>query len=206
MMTSESGQASQAALERLSALMDGEADAVALDASCGAWPRDAVCRAAWHTYHLIGDVLRSDDLAVDAGRDAGFLAALRARLAAEPTLLAPAPLPRARTAPRWGGFGMAAAIAAGFFVVGGVVLVLQSQPSGSRALLAQSAAPQPPLQPVTARSTEPAEAPATLASGQMIRDARLQQYLIAHKQFSGGTALAVPSGFLRNATVEVPAR
>jgi sigma-E factor negative regulatory protein RseA len=40
----------------------------------------------------------------------------------------------------------------------------------------------------------------------MIRDVRLQQYLAAHKQFGGSTALGVPSGFLRSATVDVPVR
>jgi sigma-E factor negative regulatory protein RseA len=34
----------------------------------------------------------------------------------------------------------------------------------------------------------------------MIRDARLDGYLAAHKQFGGTSALGLPSGFLRNAT------
>jgi sigma-E factor negative regulatory protein RseA len=51
-----------------------------------------------------------------------------------------------------------------------------------------------------------AEAPTAPLSGQMIRDVRLQQYLAAHKQFGGSTALGVPSGFLRSATVDVPVR
>ena len=38
------------------------------------------------------------------------------------------------------------------------------------------------------------------ATGTMIRDARLDGYLAAHKQFGGTSALGVPSGFLRNAT------
>jgi sigma-E factor negative regulatory protein RseA len=40
----------------------------------------------------------------------------------------------------------------------------------------------------------------------MLRDARLDLYMSAHKQFAGSTALGVPSGFLRNAAAEVPAR
>jgi negative regulator of sigma E activity len=35
-------------LERLSALMDGEADASALQTCCDAWREDAAGRAAWH--------------------------------------------------------------------------------------------------------------------------------------------------------------
>jgi sigma-E factor negative regulatory protein RseA len=39
-----------------------------------------------------------------------------------------------------------------------------------------------------------------VASGQVIRDARLDRYLDAHKQFAGSSALGVPSAFLRSAT------
>ena len=46
--------------ERLSALMDGEADAAALDHACAGWPDVAVARD-WHAWHLIGDVLRSEE-------------------------------------------------------------------------------------------------------------------------------------------------
>ena len=46
----------------------------------------------WHAYHLIGDVLRSDDLASAPGRDAAFLQRLSARLDDEPAVLAPEPL------------------------------------------------------------------------------------------------------------------
>lgn len=42
--------------------------------------------------------------------------------------------------------------------------------------------------------------------GQVIRDPRLDRYLLAHKQFSGSSVLGAPSGFLRNAVAEVPAR
>jgi len=44
-----------------------------------------------------------------------------------------------------------------------------------------------------------------LASGEprvMLRDARLDALLAAHKQFGGASALQVPAGFLRNATFE----
>ena len=42
--------------------------------------------------------------------------------------------------------------------------------------------------------------------GQVIRDPRLDRYLLAHKQFSGSSVLGAPSGFLRNAAAEIPAR
>jgi sigma-E factor negative regulatory protein RseA len=40
----------------------------------------------------------------------------------------------------------------------------------------------------------------------MLRDPRLDQLLAAHRQLGGATALQAPSGFLRNATFEGPAR
>ena len=194
-------------LERLSMLMDGEADEACLRAGCAAWREDAAGRAAWHAYHLIGDVLRSEELAGSACRDAAFLASLRLRLAREPALLAPsaveAPAVAAPRASRW---RASAAVAAGFVVVGGAVLVLRAPPTElPPATFAQAAAPARPLAPAAtlAAAAAPAELP---PSGQMLRDARLQQYLVAHKQFGGSTALGVPSGFLRSATVDVPAR
>ena len=89
------------ALERLSALMDGEADEAALREVCGSWQAQASCRAAWHAYHLIGDVLRSEDLAAKAGRGSALLGAVRERLADEPTLLVPRPGSSPLAAPCW---------------------------------------------------------------------------------------------------------
>ena len=42
--------------------------------------------------------------------------------------------------------------------------------------------------------------------GVMIRDARLDEFLAAHRQLGGATALQTPAGFLRNATFEGPIR
>jgi len=84
-----------AAAEQLSALADGEVDAAAAGAACGAWKTDAELRRTWHAWHLIGDVLRSEDLASSAERDQRFLVALRGRLALEPVVLAPEARPAA---------------------------------------------------------------------------------------------------------------
>ena len=54
---------------------------------------------------------------------------------------------------------------------------------------------------VPATNTVAAEPQALVANGKLIRDARLDSYLAAHKQFAGTSALGVPSGFLRSATV-----
>src|SRR5580658_4398159 len=53
-------------------------------------------RASWSQYHLIGDAMRSDDLAVSPAASSAFLAGFAARLEQEPHVFAPAALPVAR--------------------------------------------------------------------------------------------------------------
>lgn len=80
-------------LEKLSALADGELDSASVAYACAAWRDDEDVRVSWHAYQLVGDVLRSDDLASTPEHDGAFLAALRARLADEPVVLAPQSTP-----------------------------------------------------------------------------------------------------------------
>lgn len=90
----KSTNAEQQARERatLSALVDGELDDGDVVGACAVWRQGGAARAAWHTYHLIGDTLRSDELSTDPAHDAAFLDALRLRLAQEPVVVAPKPL------------------------------------------------------------------------------------------------------------------
>ncbi|MDO9003870.1 MAG: sigma-E factor negative regulatory protein [Aquabacterium sp.] len=77
--------------EALSALADGEADVAEVARACASWRDDAKVRARWSDYHLIGDVMRSDELA-DASGSSHFLKSFRERLVQEPVVLAPAGL------------------------------------------------------------------------------------------------------------------
>ncbi len=211
-----------AARERMSALADGALDAHAVASACALWRADADARATWHAYQLIGDVLRSDDLAHDASTDASFMQALRTRLADEPTVLAPQPLVPAEldpasmvTAPsrggRWGWLAPSA-VAAGFVAVAGVLMItrMPDNAAGAGAAVASLAPIATPATP-SASALLPA-APAVgdvqvlAGNGQFVRDAQLDRYLAAHKQFAGSSALGVPSGFLRAATVEMAGR
>ena len=213
------GSVTEAALlERLSALADGEMDPAGAAAACACWREDVQVRASWHAYHLIGDVLRSEDLAFEPARDAAFLAAVRDRLSKEPVVLAPVPmsqrevadgrtvrLDQRRTDRRWP-WVVSSAVAAGFVAVVGTLTV--SRPSG----------PQSPETPTLVSAGAPASradagssvvaasvpAPArvlALDEGGVVRDPGLDAYLAAHKQFAGSSALGVPSAFLRSATV-----
>lgn len=207
--------------ETLSALIDGEADAATVQRLCTAWRDDAASRATWHAYQLIGDVLRSEDLACAPARDAAFLTRLRARLADEPVVLAPQPLarasddgaPRLERARRRRTWIASSAVAAGFVAVAGVVVVLRGpEPAVPPERIAAAAAAPPaavavPTAVARAPAAEPQAEPEVLAvNGKMIRDARLDRYLAAHKQFAGSSALGVPSSFLRSATVDAANR
>jgi len=53
---------------------------------------------------------------------------------------------------------------------------------------------------------EAAPQPVAIVDSKVFRDAQLERYLEAHKQFAGTSALGVPSAFLRSATVDSAAR
>ena len=199
--------------EALSALMDG--DHGAIDIACRAWRGDAAARADWHTYHLIGDMMRSDEHRADDASDARFLATVRARLAAEPVVLAPVAaaaspatgtLTRARRAHRW---MVPTAVAAGFMAVAGVVSVMRaSAPDGAATgLTASAAAPVAGALPATAAAptVQPPEAGMGGAPA-MIRSAELDRYLAAHRQYANGAMQVVPGGAVRNAAATAPGR
>jgi sigma-E factor negative regulatory protein RseA len=175
----------------LSDLADGRLDGEPLARRCADWGQDAEARRTWHAYHLIGDVLRSEDLANAPARDAGLLAAVRARMAAEPVLLAPA---KGRAALRRVWLRPMVA-AAGFVAVAGVVVVMRQADPGA------AASPQMAWQGsgVLPVSTSPAPQRAIVApSGQMLRDARLDEYLRAHRDALAGSPAALPGGAMRN--------
>ncbi len=176
----------------LSAAADGDADA--LDRVARAWRDDADTRATWHRYHLIGDALRSSELAQPAARDADFLKGIRERLAAEPVVLAPPAAPSALRRPtsRW---AVPAAVAAGFVVVAGVLVV--SRTSGPLGMGAPDtlAAASSPAGLVAVSTASRAPDAAGREANTLLRDARVDELLRAHQSARGG--MAVPGSALR---------
>ena len=210
-------ETNEAAAERLSALTDGELDTQSTAAACAEWRDDESARSRWHTYQLIGDVLRSDDLASTATKDSAFLAALRIRLAEEPVALAPQPLPMTEyiittgTVPTpsnvaakrgWSRFAPAA-VAAGFVTVAGALTVVWA-PQKNVGIEATLASRPATAQLVSGAASQPLEPQTLVVNGQVIRDPRLDRYLAAHKQFAGAAMLGVPSAFVRSAAAEAP--
>lgn len=191
----QSGQARQA----LSSLMDSDLAPDQLPGVVAAWQLDADQRAAWHCYHLIGDVLRSDELARPATRDAAMLAALRVRLADEPVPLAPAALasvlpagqaalagPQGSLVRRLGSGRLVApvALAAGFVIVAGLLVAFkvgtpQAADSGQMALGGAAPATAAQQRQVT-----------HIESGALVRNAGLDRYLEAHRRLGNSVAAA----------------
>jgi sigma-E factor negative regulatory protein RseA len=179
----------ESARQWVSDLADGRLEGDALNSACRDWATNAQARGTWHAYHLIGDVLRSDDLASDARRDAAFLVTLRGRLAAEPVVLAPAPSAPTRR-PRHQFWLAPMAAAAGFVAVAGVVVVLrQAAPLPGAETGAQLAGA--PLLAVPVRADAAADAR---------RQAQVEAYWRAHREALAGSPAALPGGGVR--TVE----
>ncbi|MDZ5456564.1 sigma-E factor negative regulatory protein [Azohydromonas lata] len=199
--------------QALSALMDGELDSAAAARLADACRGDARLRAAWHSYHLIGDVMRSQDLAQRPAHDAAFLSRLRERLADEPVLLAPQPVAVAAAAPsgqrRWRlprRAWAASAVAAGAMAVGGVLVATRLQdtvlpPPGGGAVVAQAPrAPQALVGTTLPVAGAPEATPVVQADDRLLRDARLDRYLSAHKQW--GSSFATPVVAVHNAAAQ----
>jgi sigma-E factor negative regulatory protein RseA len=183
----------------LSAFMDGEAGA--LKGTVQAWRDDPELRQTWHTYHLVGDVLRSDELARRPADDLAFLNQLRSRLHDEPAWVAP--LPTNAPAAALVGTGAkpkrALALAAGVAACAVVVASGGWLPGPSQPTVAGL--------PTAATTVATAAASAFADRGPLVvlRDPRLDEFLRVHQMARGGLAVVVPGGSLRNVDFAGPA-
>jgi len=115
--------------DRLSALVDGELDDKSAAAVIEALGRDQDALRTWRTYQLISDAMRQGRLL-----SGGFSSRVSARLAAEPTVLAPRALqPEPR---RWAALSIAASLAA-VGLVGWLAFAPQPQVAPAPAPVAQ---------------------------------------------------------------------
>lgn len=186
--------------ERISALMDGDLPAAELDALLADLAREDSSANAWHLYHVTGDVLRSQALAPRRS-DLAFLQRLEPHLAREVVALAVTPLPvsslpGAEPPRRLSSNGPWRWVAsATFTLLVGVVSIGMWWTA------------VPAVSPQLAEVTVPAvESVASQAPTVMLRDPELDALMAAHQQMGGHSAWQMPSGFLRNATYERPAR
>ncbi len=124
--------------EQFSQWLDGELDDEEWQAVLAQAAQQDGLREKWQAYHLIGDTLRGT-----AATSAGFHEHFAARLAQEPTILAPAELPRKQ---RWQWGVSIAASLAGFIAVAigaGQMLLHPSDPASPSMLVAQQDATLP---------------------------------------------------------------
>lgn len=190
----------------LSALVDGDLGESEVARLCRDWRDDAELRVTWHAYHLIGDVLRSDDLAHAGAHDEAFLQAVRRRLANEPVVMAPAATVAPAPAARRRGWLAPVAAAAGFVAVAGVLVVTRLAAPGGDGAPVMADAPPGSSPAAVVRVSAGAAAPAPVVAEEvLIRDARLDRYLEAHKQYGPSIAM-VPGGVVRSTATAAPQR
>lgn len=134
---------------RISELLDGELQSPEAAGPLDALRSEGEARDTWRNYHLIGDAMRDTRML-----SAGFAARVAARIADEPTVMAPSRVVpvHARPRKRWQFLSAAASLAA-FAFVGWVAFVIQKNPT-------QIAKNEPtmPVQAATAKVAPPAAA------------------------------------------------
>ena len=150
--------------EKISALMDGELEAHEQRGSYAELAREGEALEAWRVYHLGGDALRDTALL-----SAGFSARMEAKLAEEPTVLAPR-VPQAGSRHRWRALSMAASLAAAALVGGAWFASQSGLQRGPEVALAPASAPGKPIAEAPAPNV-----PLPSAAG---------DYLLAHQAYS----------------------
>lgn len=164
---------------RISALMDGELERREADGALETLRGEGEARETWRTYHLIGDSMRAERPLA-----AGFAARVAARVAGEPTVLAPKwsissrPLLEQR---RWQILSAAASVAAVGFVA---AAFFSQEPELPAPQLANSAAVPP-------------QEIATVAPPDTAND-----YLLAHQGYSPRNSLQGVAPYVRTVSSE----
>jgi sigma-E factor negative regulatory protein RseA len=194
--------------ELVSALVDGQLRDIEFDQALALLERSGEARQRWHSYHVVGDAMRTGQAAASA-HDDEFVLRLRARLQQEPapsalravsaTKVQLAPL-MASANDRW--WRLVVGLASVALVTGVAWRGFQGQalPGAQLAVAPRTDQSPLPLAPSGTTATTPGAAPV------MIRDPQIDAFLAAHRQFGGTSALQMPTGFLRNATFEEGAR
>lgn len=168
-------------MERISAFVDGEVGESEATTQIRRMKEDPQLRAAWETYHLVGDTLRGEKI----GLSREFGAKLSTRLADEPTILAP----RMRTPVRASARRFALPVAAS---LGGVALV---------AWLAVFNNPFAPQKENLALKPQPPQA-AQIQFAANPPSGEVNDYLLAHQQFSPSTTMRGVASYVRTVSAQ----
>lgn len=154
--------------QNISALMDGELFDDEAESLLDKLKRNPDTHADWHTYHLIGDALRQPDHThINIG------VALRQRLQAEPTVLAPRD--RVGKNARWFALSAAASVMA-LALVTWLSVQVGTQPAPQVAMQQQSTA----LRPASFSANN-----------------RMNDYLMAHQEYSPSAEVQGAASYIR---------
>jgi sigma-E factor negative regulatory protein RseA len=172
-------------MEKISQLMDGELGAHESRVQIRRLEQDGELAQAWATYHLIRDVLRDE---ADIG--AGFAQRVCERLRHEPPVVAPHArqlITRARhTLP------LAAAVA-GVAIVGWLALTPPRPAVRAPSLITENTAP-----------AASQEAPRAVPRPVALADGQVNEYLLAHQEYSPTTAMQGVASYVRTVSNEDP--
>jgi sigma-E factor negative regulatory protein RseA len=160
-------------MDKISAFMDGESAPVETQQAIKRLHDDDECRKRWDSFHLVGDVMRGDPVLRD-----DFVERLRLRMAEEPTVLAPRARWRATTRFAYS----AAAALAGVAVV--LTLVLTDNPLRPAGDIASAGKRNETVQVARSAESGPRIQPPSAPNS-----AQVNEYLMAHQEFSPRTAL-----------------
>jgi sigma-E factor negative regulatory protein RseA len=161
--------------DSISALMDGELARGESAAPLQALGTEGEARETWRQYHLIGDAMRET-----RGLSPGFNARLMARLAKEPTVLAPRRSAVLLQPSRWKMMPMAASAAAVALVAGGFYSLQGQSPV-----------------PLAKAPGAPASAPLEVQQVQVAPPAGANDYLLAHQGYSPRNSLQGAAPYVR---------
>lgn len=218
-------------LSALSALVDGEVLSQELDDVLASMDESDFPYEQWSGYQVIGDVLRQSAPAASTRSPRVFLAGIQAELQKQPGMDSPEQGQQQHAASRAPGKRMTAAndpvfrwkMVAGLASLAAVMAVSWTQlqnatEPGAGSTGSQWAQREMPF----ALASVDSEAARTLATslpqtpaesvivntpqGSVVRDPQLEALMDQHRQHGGMTALQMPTGFLRNATYDVPVR
>lgn len=162
---------------RISALMDGELDRREAGGTLDALGPEGEVRDTWRTYHLISDSMRDTQLL-----SGGFAARVSARLAQEPTVLAPRARPVFEQR-RWQALSVAASLAAVAFVS---ISYFQQERSDA----------VPPVAQVTPQAAQQVD------TAQVAPPDAANDYLLAHQGYSPRNSLQGIAPYVRTVAAE----
>ena len=161
--------------EQISAFADNELSDGHLDVTL-ATLRQQEGRDTWNLYHQIGDALRSDDLNTQV--NPGLTSRIFASLDAEPTIMVAAkqrlPVAKQDMFKRFAMPGMAVAAVA----VAAFLTVPQMMTTQNASMNASNPTP------IVLASAAPDKMTVASQDGEVLRDPRIDEYLLAHQRFS----------------------